>query len=501
MEDNYLALREYEERIADSKSSIHKDFIEFKHSDGLYYFAWLKSGQIFLRGEGYSTIPARDNAILSVLKNKGDKNNYRTESAYGDHFLVLLGENNREIARSYPMKQEIETFIALNAIDTDDDNSPDSLPKEIELTGNNTAPKDETDVVINQVSSKTEDSIELVSPEEPTKIIRSPLLDSFTKNLSVENSPVENDKKSDENQDISELNVDKDIHDSLSAENIINDPDTDIEDSPSTEGSVEMTKIADELYAGTKPDIQDKFIRGKALEDHGNKRNYGRWLLWLLLILVLGGAAWWLWQMKGYEKIQHLARQYNILNSKDNAPKSKIKSDTLSADKATLEAKARWEKTLGGMVNIYLPDGSKLTVPEYGTEKKLVEYLESKCGTSELKKTWFDMDRILFKSGTDVLSEVSDEQITLLAKIFKSYPNKKFKIGGYTDNVGNPEDNIRLSAIRAAAAMRAISAKGIDSTRMRFEGYGQEHPLCPENDTEECRAKNRRIAIRVDVCK
>mgnify|MGYP000058556907 CR=1 FL=1 len=48
------------------------------------------------------------------------------------------------------------------------------------------------------------------------------------------------------------------------------------------------------------------------------------------------------------------------------------------------------------------------------------------------------MDRILFKSGTDELKEISDEQITLLAKIFKSYPNKKFKIGGDTDNIGGP---------------------------------------------------------------
>jgi outer membrane protein OmpA-like peptidoglycan-associated protein len=48
------------------------------------------------------------------------------------------------------------------------------------------------------------------------------------------------------------------------------------------------------------------------------------------------------------------------------------------------------------------------------------------------------MDRILFKSGTDELKEISDEQITLLAKISKSYTNKKIKIGGYTDNIANP---------------------------------------------------------------
>jgi hypothetical protein len=52
--------------------------------------------------------------FYSVIKNRSDKNNYRTESAHGAHFLILLAGNNKEIASSYPMKEEIETFIALN---------------------------------------------------------------------------------------------------------------------------------------------------------------------------------------------------------------------------------------------------------------------------------------------------------------------------------------------------------------------------------------------------
>jgi hypothetical protein len=47
MEDNYLIVREYEERIVDSMSSIHKGFIEFKHSNGLFYFAWVKNDKVF----------------------------------------------------------------------------------------------------------------------------------------------------------------------------------------------------------------------------------------------------------------------------------------------------------------------------------------------------------------------------------------------------------------------------------------------------------------------
>jgi outer membrane protein OmpA-like peptidoglycan-associated protein len=261
-----------------------------------------------------------------------------------------------------------------------------------------------------------------------------------------------------------------------------------------------MKTMADELYsdAGSKP--QSKLGTILSEEEKKSKKSNWKWLWWLFLLLILGAILWWLFQMKGFESVKRFSAKYTTADTASIKKPATGKVDSLGLDQTSLEAKASWEKTLGGMVEIRLPDGSLIKVPENGTEKRLVEYLEAKCGTSELKKTWFDMDRIIFKSGTDTLKEISNEQIILLAKIFKSYPKKKFKIGGYTDNVGDPEANIRLSAIRAAAAARAIAAIGIDSTRMRYEGYGQEHPICPANDTEECRAKNRRVSIRVDVC-
>lgn len=38
---------------------------------------------------------------------------------------------------------------------------------------------------------------------------------------------------------------------------------------------------------------------------------------------------------------------------------------------------------------------------------------------------------------------------------------------------------------------------GVAKNRLESEGYRPEHLECPANDTEECKAKNRRIAIRV----
>jgi K(+)-stimulated pyrophosphate-energized sodium pump len=44
--------------------------------------------------------------------------------------------------------------------------------------------------------------------------------------------------------------------------------------------------------------------------------------------------------------------------------------------------------------------------------------------------------------------------------------------------------------------MNAIGVGGIAKSRLEAEGYGDQHPV-DSNDTEEGRAKNRRIAVRV----
>jgi outer membrane protein OmpA-like peptidoglycan-associated protein len=78
----------------------------------------------------------------------------------------------------------------------------------------------------------------------------------------------------------------------------------------------------------------------------------------------------------------------------------------------------------------------------------------------------------------------------------KAFPKVKIKIGGYTDNVGKAESNMKLSAERATVVMDAIVAGGIDKSRLESEGYGDKNPVST-NDTDEGRAMNRRIAISV----
>ena len=71
----------------------------------------------------------------------------------------------------------------------------------------------------------------------------------------------------------------------------------------------------------------------------------------------------------------------------------------------------------------------------------------------------------------------------------------KVKIGGYTDNTGNKEANLKLSQDRATNVMSELVKLGVGASRMEAEGYGEDHPVA-DNATEEGRAKNRRISLR-----
>ncbi|MCX8524786.1 sodium-translocating pyrophosphatase [Chryseobacterium formosus] len=110
---------------------------------------------------------------------------------------------------------------------------------------------------------------------------------------------------------------------------------------------------------------------------------------------------------------------------------------------------------------------------------------------------WYTIENLYFETGSSDLKAGSEIQLANLAEIMNEYPNLRIKLGGYTDNVGGEESNLSLSNLRAQTAKLKLLELGIAGDRVETEGYGSQHPVCPENDSEECQAKNRRIDLRV----
>ena len=165
-----------------------------------------------------------------------------------------------------------------------------------------------------------------------------------------------------------------------------------------------------------------------------------------------------------------------------------------NAGSAISEAtKAAWAK-LGDLFKRKLADGTELSIPKLGVENKLVDWIESPAPVD--KTTWFDFDRLLFATGSATLDPASHEQLTNVAAILKAYPKVKIKVGGYTDNTGDPAVNLKLSDDRAKNVTAELVKLGVDPSRMEAQGYGEENPV-GDNKTEEGRQLNRRISLRV----
>ena len=150
---------------------------------------------------------------------------------------------------------------------------------------------------------------------------------------------------------------------------------------------------------------------------------------------------------------------------------------------------------LGAFGKRPLPGGVELNIPERGIESNLIAFITD--GSRPVNDTtWFNFDRLTFATGSATILPESEEQLNNIAAVLKAYPGVNVKVGGYTDNSGDPAVNRSLSRQRADAVRQALVGKGISASRMAAEGYGSDHPV-GDNTTEEGRAQNRRIALRV----
>jgi chemotaxis protein MotB len=108
-------------------------------------------------------------------------------------------------------------------------------------------------------------------------------------------------------------------------------------------------------------------------------------------------------------------------------------------------------------------------------------------------------EKLLFKSGSDVVDPKGKEALKSLAQVLNSTKDITVMIEGHTDNVPIKtkafKDNWDLSTARATSILRLLTKDyGFASDRITASGRGEFHPVKP-NDTAEGRAANRRTEI------
>ena len=101
---------------------------------------------------------------------------------------------------------------------------------------------------------------------------------------------------------------------------------------------------------------------------------------------------------------------------------------------------------------------------------------------------------IYFDTGSATIKPESESALVEMTKLLKNNPTLKAFIVGHTDNAGTLELNLKLSADRADAVVKALVARGIVPGRLKAAGVG---PYCPigSNAGEQGKTLNRRVEL------
>lgn len=83
-----------------------------------------------------------------------------------------------------------------------------------------------------------------------------------------------------------------------------------------------------------------------------------------------------------------------------------------------------------------------------------------------------------------------------VADILSQYKQTYIDVYGHTDSTGSAEYNQRLSEQRAVSVADYLASRGVQPARIGTRGFGKSQPIA-SNDTEEGRAANRRVEIKI----
>ncbi|MCF7921052.1 MAG: OmpA family protein [Candidatus Cloacimonetes bacterium] len=155
-----------------------------------------------------------------------------------------------------------------------------------------------------------------------------------------------------------------------------------------------------------------------------------------------------------------------------------------------------------GYFEVYLEKNTSydylISADDYFVEKGSVSVGEEDIDYFDIMLSKLDFSRYIinFDYNSAVIKEASYPILDNVASVLLSYPGTKVEIAGHCDNRGEDNYNKNLALDRAEAVRDYIVKKGVHSDQIHAVGYGYDYPLY-SNDTEEGRAGNRRIELKI----
>lgn len=253
-------------------------------------------------------------------------------------------------------------------------------------------------------------------------------------------------------------------------------------------GTQEAEKVTVSSYDQPKVEVN----RGGDTHSHptpdNNNNEGGSIWKWLLPLLLLGLAGWFLWNNYNKDKTEEVV-------TTDNTEMVADSTAGMVNDSAMMVTPVK------EVTDIDL-NGKMIKGYANGMEASMITFLKSDsyknaADDAALKENWYDFDNVNFKIGSATELEAGSEgQIQNLAEILKAYPDAKIKIGGYTDMTGDAAKNKALSQQRADFIKSELGKLGVAAQVVGAEGYGSEFAKVPATASNEERAADRKMAVR-----
>ncbi|PPK36470.1 hypothetical protein CD175_22915 [Pseudomonas laurylsulfatiphila] len=104
---------------------------------------------------------------------------------------------------------------------------------------------------------------------------------------------------------------------------------------------------------------------------------------------------------------------------------------------------------------------------------------------------------VLFVFNQSDLTPTAKSQLDALMSKFEDADVVSIKVVGHTDSVGSDAYNQALSERRASSVAEYLISQGVAPNKVTSEGRGESQPIA-DNETEEGRAKNRRVELHIN---
>lgn len=231
-----------------------------------------------------------------------------------------------------------------------------------------------------------------------------------------------------------------------------------------------------------------------------SKNNAAAKWIWPFLLLAIFGGLIWFFSQRGRDNKEEITSTADTTTKLvDSIPANTTTTTIVQGRLDSLTGNYIYDQ--GITTNLLMPDSSIMQGGQNSTEARLFNMLSDTSwhiDTTDKTKNWITFDRVYFETGRSTLTAESQTQVKNIATILKNFPNSSIKIGGYTDNMGDSSLNKKISDERAKAVMKELIKLGAGTNQItEAVGYGPEHPVCPPNDTPECKARNRRVDLKV----